>query len=486
MSRISLLGGAYSSRSLIASAQRCVNMFPEATPQENGPPTPVTHQLSPGLTTYLTLPVGTVRGMYRCSTGMEFAVVGTSLYYINPFTGTATLWGTACNATALNNAPVSFADNGLVCLIVDGSGRGWYVNARFNTFGVPLDATIYNMDADPAFYGSFRVVYLDGYFILGRPNTNQFYVSPPFWDGTTPWDGTQIASKTGGPDPINAVATINGNLWLLGIFSSEVWFNSGAQDFPFERQPGVFIEHGLGATYSVAATDVELIFFGRDRDGAKVVFKSEGYGLKRISNHAVEWSWAGAAQDVSDAVAFVYQLGGHTFYQVTLPSLNVTWVYDLSTGEWHERTYTDSGTGVESRHRANCCMFDSVNTYVGDYVNGKIYRMDVGYTDDGAPITRRRGMPHIVKDGVRISHNRLIVDLDVANVPAGAQVFLRWSDDRGKTFGNPITLTVASTYSSLMVSRLGLARDRVYEVYWTFPYPTSLQGAWLEAEKADT
>lgn len=47
--KIALTGGSYAAQSLIAGAQRCVNLVPEASLEGEGEPTPVTHYPTPGL-----------------------------------------------------------------------------------------------------------------------------------------------------------------------------------------------------------------------------------------------------------------------------------------------------------------------------------------------------------------------------------------------------------------------------------------------------
>lgn len=47
--RIPLLGGAYQAKSIIANAQRCVNLYPEANPGSSQPQSPATHYPTPGL-----------------------------------------------------------------------------------------------------------------------------------------------------------------------------------------------------------------------------------------------------------------------------------------------------------------------------------------------------------------------------------------------------------------------------------------------------
>src|SRR5579859_202629 len=47
--KINLLGGTYQARSVIASAQRCLNLFLQRTPLEQGEPSPAIHLPAPGL-----------------------------------------------------------------------------------------------------------------------------------------------------------------------------------------------------------------------------------------------------------------------------------------------------------------------------------------------------------------------------------------------------------------------------------------------------
>lgn len=66
-------------------------------------------------------------------------------------------------------------------------------------------------------------------------------------------------------------------------------------------------------------------------------------------------------------------------------------------------------------------------------------------------------------------------------------VSLDWSDDRGHSWGNPVTISIgeAGEYiNSLQWQRLGMARDRVFRLTWSSPTATVLQGAWIDATPA--
>lgn len=482
---IPLTGGAYSARSVIANAQRCVNLYPEGNPPADEAPVPVTHYLTPGLTLRTTLSGGVgapvVRALYRASNGLLYAVVGGGVYQIDA-TYTATLVGSITAGTS----PVSLADNGIIVVLVDGGfSTGWWWD---------LGATTVHTITDPSFLGGGTVAFLDGFFIFALTFTQIFYLSPPYWDGIVAFDPTQVASKTGGADPIMTIEVIRRELWIIGSLTSEVWYNSGAQDFPFERQPGVFVEHGTVALNSVTGADVTIFFLGSDRQGYGVVFILKDYQAVRISTHAIEKAIQ-SYSIINDAIGLTYQQDGHTFYFLTFPTANRTWVYDMATQQWHERTWTNPMDGSENRHRANAIAPAYGKVFAGDWQNGRIYTFELGvYTDNGDPIVRRRGFPHFVHGGKRISYASFIADMEVgtdSGVVGTPVLNMRWSDTRGATWSAPVSLDMRfgqtdQYYRSLIIRRLGMARDRVFELYWSFPYKTALNGASIETEAAET
>ena len=69
------------------------------------------------------------------------------------------------------------------------------------------------------------------------------------------------------------------------------------------------------------------------------------------------------------------------------------------------------------------------------------------------------------------------------------KVYLAWSDDRGHSFGNPVGAALGNGgeyRTSLQWQRLGMARDRVFQIQWSCPNATTLQGAWIETTPAKT
>lgn len=480
MTQVALTGGAYSARSLIANAQRCCNLFGEKNPK--GSAAPMTYYPRAGLRFLLNAPTPPItygsRGMYRSSNGAVYEVIDNKLY-VTTFTPTRILLGTVNTGTT----PVYMYDNGIVLVVVDGSEDGWTVILGTTTFAPIVDA---------AFYGSDRVAYLDGYLIFNRPGTTQIYLSPFEWNGSTPFDALDIADKIGNPDELHTIIANAAQLWLIGATSTEVWYNAGGSDFPFARAPGVLIQHGTNAKQSVCQADISVFWISQDDQGQQIALQGIGYEVKRISTHAIEAEW-NSYSTTADAIGFTYQFGGHTFIQWNFPTADKTWVFDLASGEWHEETWTDEN-GLEHRSRAARICFTYGQLWAADWATGVLYQVDPNYYQDNqGPIVYRRGFPHIVKDGKRNVYRKFMADMEAGNAPGLTSdvqppVFLRYSDTRGKSFGNPIQMTIGSTgqFDAWPTAwQLGMAVDRVFELFWSLPFKTALNGAYIDVEATD-
>jgi hypothetical protein len=455
-------------------------LAPEFLPQVQGEPTAVTHYPTPGLRLLVAAPDGPWRQLYRASNGDLYGVAAAVVYYVAPG------WVlTAVGTIAAGPNHVSMADNGTLLVLVDGTANGYTVDLTTRAFAA-IDATV-----ETGFYGSQRIDYQDTFFIASNPGTPLFYVSG---SEAATFDPLDFASKTGFPDSVQAVVSVHRNLWVLGTQTSEVWFNSGGggsgsltnNTFPFEIVQGGFVDRGCAAVFSVAKTDNSLFWLGQDSAGRAMVLHGVGYAATRISTHAIEVALS-AYPTLSDAIGYCYQQQGHTYYVLTFPSGDATWVYDIATNLWHERCWMD-GDGVEHRHRSACHAFAYETNVVGDWQNGNLYALDPAvYMDNGQRIKRVRSFPHMLNaDFNRVIYRTFEADMAVGLDTSGTedpQAVLRWSDDRGVTWSNGLSQTMGrrGAYLTLMQwNRLGLARDRVFSLEWDAPVETALNGAYVD------
>ena len=82
MAKAALVTGAYQTKSVIAGAQRCVNLFMEKNPETAV--FPFTHYPTPGLTKIGKAPAGNFwRGLFFASNNTLYGVCGSSVYVID-------------------------------------------------------------------------------------------------------------------------------------------------------------------------------------------------------------------------------------------------------------------------------------------------------------------------------------------------------------------------------------------------------------------
>ena len=471
MPQLQLVQGAYEARSVIANAQRCINLYPEQNTKDAE--VPYTHYCTPGLTTLAQGIVAEVRQLYTASNGLLFAVIGNIIYYV-PDNFVLQEVGTIASQSGL----VSMYDNKFTLIILDGSTQGWSID---------LESLQFDIFNPSNFVGGNQIRYIDTFLVSSSLNGN-IQASD---SASTNYTALSLATMSGDADQLQILDVVHKEIWSFGYRTTEVWTNSGAFPFPFEPIPGVFLQHGCGALRSLAKWGLNIFWLSQDNNGQALVMQGTAYKADIISTPAIADA-IGKYGKISDAIGFCYQQGSHIFYMLTFPEANATWCYDLSTQLWHERGYLDEN-GNLVRHRANCVAQAYNKTIVGDWQNGKLYQFDLdNYTDDGNPIMRLRSFPHILNDGDRVSYTNFMADIEVGteiDPSIDPQLTLRWSDDRGVSFGNGLqqSLGRSGQYRTMPSwNRLGFARDRVFELSWTAAAATALNGAWIQVEKMET
>lgn len=611
MQTLPLIGGSYSARSVIANAQRCLNLYPEANRKDS--PAPVTHYQRPGLVALSQPSADVGRGIYQASNGDGYIIVGSGVYFVDS-DWTAHLLG------SINNEPssiCSMVDNGQQLLIVNGvqyagnaTGSISFASNPSNGDTITLDGTVWtfvsgtavgnqthiggtlsftmftlqtnlNASTDPnvskaaysrsgagpilldvvaktpgasgtfftlaasagtpsgahlvlggavvgegwivdlgdatgatftaivdaSWTGADRVDYIDTFIVWNVPGTNQFMSTTS--NTILPIDPTYVAAKTNWPDPVVSIIVNREQILVPGRLKSELWYDAGNPAFPFARLPGTSIEHGVGAKYSLCSADLNVYWLAIDIQGQGIVLRQRGNETKRISNYALEYQMRlmAAAGTISDAVGYTYQIDGHLFYVLSFPSGNQTWVWDESVGEpelgWSQRGWTDTNGRFNRDRGVLGAMFYGVNVVL-DWEHGTLYQQDPTVFTDTVlgvdyPISYLRTFPHLMSgvdpssgqptlaSGQMVMHERFQLDAECGNASGGLEpVFsLRWSDDRGKTWGNAVLQSAGE--QGKYVTRpnwngLGQAMDRVYEVSWTFSGQVALNGAWVQGK----
>lgn len=332
-------------------------------------------------------------------------------------------------------------------------------------------------DVDFIARGAKRMAVMDNYGAFVEPNSGRWFICD--LADFTVYDSLDFATAEGNPDELVSIESNNRQFILFGEESTEIWDNTGAQGFPFERNPNGYVECGCGAPNSTCTADNTVYWIDRDRLARKL----EGNVARRISHEGVEQRWQDYST-IADAYAFSYAFDGHTFVVFTFPTAGATWVHDINTQEWHER----QSYGFD-HWRAAWVLKIYDKTLVGDTQTGAIASLNATtYTEWGQTLLREGTSGAITDSGRWIFHDRLELDLDVGNVPLTGQgsapeIMLDISDDGGVTFRSKSNRSLGATgnYTKRVHwDRCGRSRERVYRFRVTDPVPFVVSASRLD------
>ena len=450
--------------------------------------------------TVATVAAGVVTGLTTVSNGVYTVVPGTPSQTTTSGNGT-----------------------GLTLTLTFGTGTGGTGSYVITPSQTVASTSLYALNfsvlptTDGPFSGADVVDIVDNYFVYNRPQTQQWGSSNILSPISS---ALAFSSKDGAPDNLVSMIVDHREVYLLGENSSEVWVDSGLFPFAFQRIPGTSTQQGIAAKFSIARLGNSFAYLSKNIRGDGQVMMMNGYTPTRISNHAVENSIEGA--DISDARAWTYLIEGHEVYVISFPGLDLTWAYDIASGMWHKWLWVDD-QNIFHRHRGNCHVHFQNMNLVGDWENGQIYMLDPNtYTDSGQEIRRVRRAPHLVSDfqrqyfselqilfqpgiglsgnvtgqysptngvaGVGVAGFAIAGQANLATVGADPQAMLRWSNDGGSTWSNEhwTSIGLQGAYKNRAIwRRLGMARDRIFEVVVTDPIKAVIVAANLKAEAGD-
>ena len=392
---------------------------------------------------------------------------------------------TGTQTIADDGAPVTFCSSG------DAGEQLLFVSGNF--------AYCYDFEGNvlaPVVEGANAGGFIDSYFVVLDATTSALKVSESF-DGFT-WDPTQVYQRSRAGDKWLSMAVTSNNIWLIGTQTGEVWVGTGDPESRFTPYTPVFIEAGvLAADTMIRVSGDTMMWVAQDKDGAGYVVRTNGYAPEKVSTLAVDHSIQNLST-LGDGAAFSYQQDGHTFYVVSFPAAKTTWVFDLSTNEWHRRGYWDPELREYTVYRPQCHTFafgaiaGAGLNLVGDRESGVIAHMHPRYgTDiDGAVIRRVRQCPHTGDRDQEVTFDRLQMDMDVGeglSVGQGSDptMMLVYSNDAGNTWGKELWRSAGKQGDfriQVAWSRLGTAKNRVFKLVVSDPVPWRLVGAWLEME----
>jgi hypothetical protein len=379
------IGPSDPARSSNYNTERTINLYLERGRAGTTPKSGGALYGTPGLRIFATLnaSAASVRGLFA-QDQRAWAVAGDGLFELFA-TGTFIRRGTVTD----DGQPATMCMNGR-------QGHQLFIVSGRHGYILDLDSDAFTQITDPDFPAYALIgAFVDGYFLVLNGDDNTFQISA-LEDGLA-WDGLDIAMVSTSSDRVVSLAVSHRQVWLFGTKTTQVWYNSGNADFPFEPIAGVFIESGILAPWSVAPIADTLIWLGWDVHGSGLVLQANGYTPTAVSATAVpevlrHYRSLQAETELSDVIAWTYQEDGHAFYALYLPQGPLTgsgvdhtsWVYDVTEQRWHERaldTTPSAPAPTWAPELPRCHAFMWGKHLVGDRTHGTVYHQSLDFYD---------------------------------------------------------------------------------------------------------
>jgi hypothetical protein len=460
MARLSLPVHSYTLRSTPASTARLVNCYIEALPPDAKTRTILSR--APGVTSFSTTGNGPIRGLHAAF-GYLYVVTGTELYQLS----------SSGSPFPLGDIPgtglVSMAHN-IDTLVIVAEPDAYY------TDGVTVSSVTQITDPDFTSRGASYVKFLDNYLLFTEPNSGRFFGSDV--GSATDYNALSFATAEASPDDIVGMEVDHRQVILFGTDTGEIWENTGAAGFPFERAINGFFEIGCFNGDTVARLDNSVYWLANDYTIRKLV----GITPQRVSNHALEQFLT--TTDVTTARAYSYMQDGHFFYVITFT--NGCWVYDATTNEWHERSsypnaYYFWQTAAQAHGRQ----------YVGDAYSDTIGYFDPTVYDEAGSVQRMEfTFQPVYAENRRAFHKSLEIVLETGvglttGQGSAPEMMLDYSDDGGLTWAslpNKAIGPIGAYQTRVNWNGLGSARQRVYRCAISDPIKVTIADAILDVE----
>lgn len=275
------------------------------------------------------------RGIYSSSTGdFMITVIGRGVYKIVvDISGNLVATGIGSLSTGSGDVYIAENNNGEIC-ITD--------NVYVYVYNYLVGSTPELLSSNPSTLNNFSfpfdspgyISFQNGRLIIACSSTTNWVLSG--FNAATSWStsANSVGSFQIKPDTCQACVPMPGggnNLLVFGRNATEMWQDVQSQSlFPYQRMSTFNIDFGTINPASIAHLKNYVVWLSVNEASGPVLMVSYGGVPEAISTDGIDFQM-GNLTDPENCTGFLYQQDGHTLYQFTFPTDNVSYAYDLDT-----------------------------------------------------------------------------------------------------------------------------------------------------------
>lgn len=385
-----------------ASTQRLINCFRQATVGSKR--TAAALKSVPGTENFADTSTPLLYGVGRFS-GSMYVAAGGRLFKVSDS-------GTVTDLGAISSGEASFSSN-TDSLVLTAAGSLYTVQADVITQQAPTP-----------FISIGSVDFLDQYTLYTELNGRQFGWSD--LADPTSYPGTNFAAAEATDEDIIRGIVVNSRVILFKEEGREVWYNTGQSGAnAFLRVAGGVRNVGLKSYGLATKTDEALFWVGNDNICRLTL---DGLNSEKLSYPPVNI----ALERGNPTHCFYTEEDGQKFCHIRF-SDRPTWVFNLASGEWHERAEGgahDPWT-VLAAQKLN-------NTWYGFNDAGKVLKFARNNQDLylDSPTLRRTAVSatYYFEEGASLDELEIYLRTGFNDIGRNAQMWCRFSRDGGHTW----------------------------------------------------
>ncbi len=309
------------------------------------------------------------------------------------------------------------------------------------------------------------ITFQDGYFISPDLSKSEWRLSTLNEGKTWPSSSNSVGKfQTKADIPVAAISSPGkgGNLLIMGSSVTELWNNTGASLFPYQRTSGFNIDYGCLSSNTIAAGDNFVVWLAVNERSGPVIMYTSGGDIQQISTDGINFKLSQLVNPAS-SYGFIFKQDGHLFYQLTFtdPADNFTLTYDFNTQKFFSLCDKNMNYHVAKR----VASFDNTYYFVS-FEDGNLYEMNSIYTQYGNDDIQRIRICQSIrgKDNSQFIATKVSLTMEQGNTDEPGIVDISLSRDGGTVFGHFLRMKLnklGNRINRFVVWALGSANELV-------------------------
>jgi hypothetical protein len=299
------------------------------------------------------------------------------------------------------------------------------------------------------------VGYLDTYVAVMNVD-GRIYTSDPA-DPTT-WNALNYVSSTSQPDLATGISSHLNYIVAFNQWSMQFFYDVGTSTgSPLLSNASANLEIGCANGNSLVKFEQTLAWVGQSNTAGKGVYLLNGIVPIKVSNQYIDKYLDADTCDSCKATGIKYN--GHSWYILTLPDSDLTFVYDIDEKIW--TFWSSVQNGLEQYFVGNYATSLNGHSYLQDSINGELYKLDQDtYIDADGVINFRLVSPLI---DAETQYRKTIIRVEIIGDKNDTVLRIRHTDNDYQTWSMYRNVNLSDARPVLFQN--GITRRRAYEFF---------------------